>query len=260
MIFSKVTIEALEKYSADSIDNGSIWQKLRNAPQEQFNYDNRVDKRLLKNLEDLENVLLGKLSNLDKEVALTYIHPIIGKYIYFQYLHDREILTENWARKRNIDLDKVLNRGATLSELIKLNEAIEDRFEGQIFPFPNNFKQIIDNEIIDLAASVFYGDTAYGERVLFGIYDFSYIPIETLSYIYEQFLKAQGLSKKHGAVYTPEALADYLVNEINTIKPLKRGMKILDPCCGSGIFLVITYRYLIELELQKLNKKKSCAR
>ena len=32
-------------------------------------------------------------------------------------------------------------------------------------------------------------------------------------------------------------------------------MKILDPCCGSGIFLVLTYRYLIELELQKQQKK-----
>ncbi len=253
--FSKVTMEALEKYNADSIDDGSIWQKLRNAPQDKFNYDNRVDKRLLKNLEDLEQVLIEKLSNFEKEDALKYIHAIIGKYIYFQYLYDREILTENWAKKRNIDLDKVLNRGATLSELIKLNDAIEFRFEGKIFPFPKDFKEVINSEIVDFVASVFYGDTAYGERVLFGIYDFSYIPIETLSYIYEQFLKAQGLSKKHGAVYTPEALADYLVNEINTVKPLKRGMKILDPCCGSGIFLVLTYRYLIELELQKRQQR-----
>lgn len=254
--FSTVTFEALQEYySAEAIDDGSIWQKLRNAPHERFNYDNRVDKRLLKNLEDLEKVLLEKLSNLSRENALKHIHAIIGKYIYFQYLHDREILTDNWARKRNIDLDKVLNRGATLSELIKLSDAIEERFGGKIFPFPDGFKRVFDSHIVDLVASVFYGDTAHGERVLFGVYDFSYIPIETLSYIYEQFLKAQGLSKKHGAVYTPESLADYLVNEISTVKQLKRGMKILDPCCGSGIFLVLTYRYLIELELQRQKKR-----
>lgn len=253
--FSVVTIEALRKYSAEAIDDGSIWQKLRNAPQERFNYDNRVDKRLLKNLEDLEKKLLEKLSDLDRVDALKYIHAIIGKYIYFQYLHDRKILTDNWARKRDIDLDKVLNHGATLSELIKLNDAIEERFEGKIFPFPDGFKSVFDSDIVSLVASVFYGDSAHGQRVLFGVYDFSYIPIETLSYIYEQFLKAQGLSKKHGAVYTPEALADYLVNETSTIKPLKRGMKILDPCCGSGIFLVLTYRYLIELKLQNRQDK-----
>ncbi len=252
---SLVTNEALQKYSAEAIDDGSIWQKLRNAPHEKFNYDNRVDKRLLKNLEDLEEKLLEKLSNSEKADILKYIHAIIGKYVYLRYLCDRKILTENWAKKKGIDLDKVLKRGATLSELIKLTDAIEDRFGGKVFPFPDDFKDVFDNTLVDYVASVFCGDTAYGQTVLFDIYDFSYIPTETLSYIYEQFLKAQGLSKKHGAVYTPEALADYLVNEISTIKPLKRGMKILDPCCGSGIFLVLTYRYLIELELQKSQKK-----
>lgn len=248
---SSITIDALQKYSAESIDDGSIWQKLKDSSQERFNYDNRVDKRLLKNLENLEKTLLEKLLDLDKEKALKYIHAIIGKYIYFQYLHDRKILTDKWAKKRNIDLDKVLNRGAILSELIKLNDAIEERFEGKIFPFPDGFEDVFNSDIVDLVASVFYGDTAHGQRVLFGVYDFSYIPIETLSYVYEQFLKAQGLSKKHGAVYTPESLADYLINETSTVKPLELGMKVLDPCCGSGIFLVLTYRYLIELKLQK---------
>ena len=248
--FVLITNEALQKYSAESIDDGSIWQKLRNAPQEQFNYDNRVDKRLLKNLEDLESELLRKLSYLELDNTLKYVHAIIGKYVYLRYLYDRRILTETWAGKKGVDLNKVLKRGANLSELIKLTDVIEERFGGEIFPFPEGFKKVFDDDLIDYVASVFCGDTAYGQAVLFDIYDFSYIPTETLSYIYEQFLKAQGLSKKHGAVYTPEALADYLVNEINTIKPLKRGMKILDPCCGSGIFLVLTYRYLIELELQ----------
>lgn len=100
--FSTYTIEALQEYySAEAIDDGSIWQKLRNAPQERFNYDNRVNKRLLKNLEDLEKILLEKLSNLSKEDALKHIHAIIGKYIYFQYLHDREILTDNWTKKKH---------------------------------------------------------------------------------------------------------------------------------------------------------------
>ena len=254
-LFDDLPLKAInalrEFYSAEAIDDGSIWQKLKNAPQERFNYDNRVDKRLLKNLEDLEKKLIEKLPNLSRKNVLKYIHAIIGKYIYFQYLHDRDILTDKWAKKRDIDLDKVLNRGATLSELIKLNDAIEECFEGKIFPFPDGFKDVFNSEIVDLVASVFYGDTAHGERVLFGMYDFSYIPIETLSYVYEQFLKSQGLSKKHGAVYTPESLADYLINEISTVKPLKLGMKILDPCCGSGIFLVLTYRYLIELKLQR---------
>jgi hypothetical protein len=247
---SSVVIEALQEYSAESVNNGSIWQKLQNSPN--FNYDNRVDKKLLHNLEELEQELVKKLKNSISEAeALKHIHSIIGKYVYFRYLKDRKILTEDWAKTQNIDLDIVFNRGATLSELKKLSDAVEARFEGQIFSFPEGFENVFNDALVSYVASVFFGDSASGQLVMFSIYDFSYIPVETLSYIYEQFLKSQGLSKKNGAVYTPESLADYLINEISSVKPLKRGMKILDPCCGSGIFLVLTYRYLVELELQK---------
>ena len=247
---SSVVIEALQKYSSESVDNGSIWQKLQNSPN--FNYDNRVDKRLLRNLEELEQKLVKKLQNsIGEKEALKHIHSIIGKYVYFRYLRDRNILSPEWAKTQNLDLNKVFQGGATLIELKKLSDAVEKRFEGEIFPFPEGFQSVFTDSLVSDVASVFFGDTALGQPALFSIYDFSYIPVETLSYIYEQFLKAQGLSKKDGAVYTPEALADYLINEISSVKPLKQGMKILDPCCGSGIFLVLTYRYLIELELQK---------
>jgi hypothetical protein len=39
------------------------------------------------------------------------------------------------------------------------------------------------------------------------------------------------------------------------VKRLERGMKLLDPCCGSGIFLVLSYRRLIEQELRKRNSR-----
>src|SRR5260370_14948549 len=85
-------------------------------------------------------------------------------------------------------------------------------------------------------------------HLYFRAYDFAYIPIEILSEVYEQFIED---SKKKGAVYTPEILADYLLSEINTVKPLNEETKILDPACGSGVFLVLAYRWLIEAELAK---------
>ena len=73
--------------------------------------------------------------------------------------------------------------------------------------------------------------------------------LKTFSFIYEQFLHAEGKGKTIGAFYTPEYLADYLLAEINVVQSLKKGMKILDPSCGSGVFLVLAYRRLIEIEL-----------
>ena len=238
----------LDYVFAESIDSGRLWQT-------QAKYlipKKRVDIHLLNNLEKL-----GK--RLEKEgIDLSVAHALIGKYVYIRYLWDRGILSKQWLDENNIILDTVLGRNATLEGLRKLVEALESRFNGDIFPLPLQGKKAPKDEIVSLVASVFKGDDPISGQLHldFDIYDFSYIPVETLSSIYEQFLHAQGKGKKVGAVYTPEPVADYLLSEIHYTKPLERGMKILDPCCGSGIFLVLAYRRLIEIELAKTSNKK----
>ena len=238
----------LDYVFAESIDSGRLWQT-------QAKYlipEKRVDIHLLNNLEKL-----GK--RLEKEgIDLSVAHSLIGKYVYIRYLWDRGILSKQWLDENNIILDTVLGRNATLEGLRKLVEALESRFNGDIFPLPLQGKKAPKDEIVSLVASVFKGDDPISGQLHldFDIYDFSYIPVETLSSIYEQFLHAQGKGKKVGAVYTPEPVADYLLSEIHYTKPLERGMKILDPCCGSGIFLVLAYRRLIEIELAKTSNKK----
>ena len=61
--------------------------------------------------------------------------------------------------------------------------------------------------------------------------------------MYEQFIDER---KVKGAVYTPEVLADYLLCEMNAVKKLEPDMAVLDPACGSGVFLVLALRRLIE--------------
>ena len=102
-------------------------------------------------------------------------------------------------------------------------------------------------------AGTFRGDDpGTGQLVFdFGIYDFSLIPIETLSVIYEQFLhapNAQGTSagKQSGAFYTPIPLVNFMLEELDSLHPFRKGMKVLDPSCGSGAFLVQCYRRIIE--------------
>lgn len=186
------------------------------------------------------------------------IHALIGKYVYIRYLYDRKILSAEWLAENNLNLDSVLSRNATLAGLLHLTEVLEDRFNGAIFPLPSNIETRLSDEIVSLVASTFKGDDPVSGQLHldFEAYDFSYIPVETLSSIYEQFLHSQGTGKKVGAVYTPEPVADYLLCELEESKPLKNGMRILDPCCGSGIFLVLAYRRLIELALAQSQNKK----
>ena len=82
-------------------------------------------------------------------------------------------------------------------------------------------------------------------------YDFSHIPIETLSVIYEQFLHAEGKGKGAGAYYTPVPIVNFMLQEIENRLPLRPGMKVLDGSCGSGAFLVQCYRRLIEARMRE---------
>jgi len=98
-------------------------------------------------------------------------------------------------------------------------------------------------------------------------YEFSVLPAEILGNVYEQFLgKVIRLTPGHRAIvdpkpevkkaggiyYTPAYIVDYIVK--NTVGKLCEGktpaqiskLKILDPACGSGSFLLGAYTYLLD--------------
>lgn len=237
----------LKDFSASEIDSGRIWVTQATNIQP----ERRVDQRLLKSLEELGDALVSNY-----QITRPVAHSIIGKYIYIYYLHERNILSNAWLEENGINLDEVLSRKTSSKTLQKLIQLLDSRFNGGLFPF--DFKELghKGDEIVRFTASIFKGDQVSGQQTLdFKFYDFSCIPVEMLSSIYEQFLQAEGKGKKEGAVYTREFVADYLLSEINSVKPLENGMRILDPACGSGVFLVLVYRRLIELEMHRLNRQ-----
>ena len=238
-------LEQLADFCAEAINNGQLW---RNRSKH-LESDKRVDKRLLKNLSELGKFLREQMG-LPPKVA----HALIGKYIYIRYLRDRNILSDQWFKQHNIDIDTILGRNATVNGLRHLCTVLDDRFNGSIFPLDFEGKHAPKDEQVEQVASIFKGDKQLpGGKQLslenFQVYDFAYIPIGLLSSIYEQFLHAEGKGKKVGAYYTPEYLADYLISEMSSVKPLQEGMKVLDPACGSGVFLVLIYAQLIEMRL-----------
>lgn len=244
----------LAEFSSEAIDSGRIWQK--GKYKKQLDAQERVDKRLLKNLRQLGKEL--KNQGLDASVA----HALIGKYVYIRYLWDRGILTRAWLQEQHIEEESVFSRAATADGLSKLIAALEGRFNGKIFPIDFTRTDAPADLHVQLTASVFMGDETIREHsntvirqlhLDFQAYNFAYIPIEILSEVYEQFIED---ARKKGAIYTPEILADYLLSEVNSVKPLTEETKILDPACGSGVFLVLAYRRLIEAELAKSGKSK----
>ncbi len=245
------TLERLKRLreilQATSIDTGQIW---KSEYAKELKPKQRVDEHLLRNLKELGVAL--KRRGLRDEIA----HALIGKYVYLRYLHDREI--------PGIDLASVFKRNATVEDLRRLVKILEKRFNGKIFPIDFDKEDELEDSHVSIVASIFMGDELLAPEnsdirqlhLPFRAYDFRYIPVETLSAIYEQFIiDRKETRREKGAIYTPEILADYLLSEVEWAKKLERGMKILDPACGSGVFLVLAYRRLIEKERARLGRK-----
>ncbi len=243
--------ELLQDISADSIDSGHIWQSELGK---QADIDQRVDKRLLRNLRALEKAL-------QDELPLSIIHALIGKYIYLRYLRDRDILSDKWLNEQGLSSEQLFTHQATIQSLQTVIDALQARFNGQIFPldFDDAMEKGLTDKHISWVASIFSGgkfientpDKILQLQLPFEAYNFYYIPVETLSAIYEQFIDNR---KEKGAVYTPEYLADYVLSEVESVQSIHSGGKLLDPACGSGVFLVLAYRRLIEKEIKKQSR------
>jgi hypothetical protein len=99
---------------------------------------------------------------------------------------------------------------ARLDQFQLLLNNLDGWLNGSVFPLSDQALTDIGEERLQQVAAVFRGDTPEGQQHLdFDAYDFGYIPIETLSVIYQQFLHAAEYSpgrsegRERGAYYTP---------------------------------------------------------
>jgi len=135
---------------------------------------------------------------------------------------------------------------------------LDNWLNGSVFPLDWTRKNAPQQHHLRKVAGVFAGDTLGGQLHLpFNAYDFSVIPVETLSAIYERFLHANEPKKKTsrgkelGAYYTPVSVVNFMLEELDDKRPLKEGMTCFDASCGSGAFLVQCYRRLIENKVRE---------
>jgi len=233
----------LGSFRSGKIDDGSVWDEWG----KEITPETRVDWSLLAKLNDLDAWLQG--NRLTSEVS----HSLIGKYVYLYYLRHRDILSDRKLAKWGLEPGAIFSRDASLDAFWSVVEKLDGWLNGSAFVLERSkHSRLTDGQLRKIAGTFRGDDPGTGQLVLdFGIYNFSLIPIETLSVIYEQFLHApntQGTStgKQRGAFYTPIPLVNFMLGELDSLHPFQKGMKVLDPSCGSGAFLVQCYRRIIE--------------
>ena len=86
------------------------------------------------------------------------------------------------------------------------------------------------------------------------------IPLEFISSIYEEFIHNSDAEPGKGVVYTPGHLVDFILDGVLPWDGEGWDVKVLDPACGSGIFLVKAYQRLIHRwKLANPDKRPSAA-
>lgn len=236
-------IEKLTNFNYFELVTGKAWEEY----QEQLNYKNRVDFHLLQNIKAARRLLV-EVQELNSKIA----NAIIGKVIFVRYLIDRKIkinfdgTLRTWT---NDEFCNLLDDPCQIQAFFSYLEDSERGFNGDLFPIATEEYQNITNQHYQVLKRLLKGDDIeQGQPSLFDFYDFSIIPIEFISNVYELFI-GQDSQEEEGAYYTPLFLVDYILKEtvekkINTTN--NYSCRVLDPACGSGIFLVETLRKIIE--------------
>ncbi len=238
-------LEGLKKFSKSQIDSGAFW---KSEEGQRFRSDRMVDQRLLKHL----RITREKLHK--RGLKYSVIHNLIGRSIFILYLEDRG------AIDKDTFYNQFLDGATTYSDVIKDKSAVyrlfkklKEDFNGDLFPVTDEeLTSKVNSTHLKFIRELFYGtDMDTGQQTLWRPYDFGVIPIELISAIYEEFLhteKEKNYTSKEGAYYTPHALVEFVLNEVlpwPSDDDHQHELSILDPACGSGIFLVEAFRRLV---------------
>ena len=206
-----------------------------------FDPNNRVDRDLLKNLGDTRELLR---EHVHEPHDYDMLDALLCRLVFTCYLFDRDVIDQDYLAKigfsdrshlRDLLAMRPLNdaKGA----LYRLFEQLRADFNGDLFV--NELaaeSQRISDRHMELLCDFFEAtDVRSGQRS-FWPYDFAFIPIETISAIYERFLKEE--NQKDGAFYTPRFLAELTLDTALEDFGSLLNRTYLDPACGSGIFLV----------------------
>ena len=227
-------------WSAARIRNGTIWD------------DPGACNLMLSAQKSAHRALVEQVRELGKQLTESgLLEPRLRRRLLIlalliAYLEERSVLLPSdfsRARKGATRFFEVLSDGAAV---VKLLEALEGRFNGHVFRLTHAERTaLLDSaELASYARLVEGREDATGQLSLWRLYSFRDLPVELISNIYQLFVKDAGSS-----IYTPPALVRLMIEEALSWDRLDVLMAsddvILDPACGSGVFLVEAYKRLV---------------
>lgn len=258
----------LASFRREQIESGKLFEEARFETSV-----NRADQALVRDLRIVRSRLV------DAGLNTPHAHALIGRSIFVRYLEDRGILSphyfESIARdhprwrslltahsKHDVDpeMDALLFPRVLSDKdfTYALFKKLAADFNGDMFPQDASEQGAVDEIHLAQLQSLLRGDVSAQGSLFFFAYRFDVIPIELISSIYEEFYNTSvGLDANLGCHYTPSALVEFLLSKALTEEMLAKNPRILDPACGSGIFLVEAYRRIVRFKTARLGRRLS---
>ncbi|MFQ5490591.1 MAG: Eco57I restriction-modification methylase domain-containing protein, partial [Phycisphaerae bacterium] len=229
-----------------------------------------VDAAFLAEIEEWRMLLARNFALRNKALTareLNYaVQVTIDRIIFLRMCEDRSI--EPYGR-----LQGLVNGPKIYARLFGLFREADQRYNSGLFHFepergrseaPDDLTPglTLDDKVIkDILTRLYYPDCPY---------EFSVLPADILGQVYEQFLgqvivragrsvkiePKPEVKKAGGVYYTPTYIVDYIVK--HTVGKLLEGktpkqaakLRIVDPACGSGSFLLGAYQCLLDFHLE----------
>lgn len=257
---------ALHEFHRERIETGAVFGDQRFGDNR-----NRADRALIRDLKIVREELaaVSAKGQGTRRPTTSQLHALLGRCIFVRYLEDREIILPAYfeeiaeRRQRWKEILEAPHPGASLEPEMRdvlflrvlrdhdfayaLFDKIAEDFNGDAFPVENGERESIHSEHLRMLRGFLSGQTSSSHGDLFfHAYRFDVVPIELISAIYEEFFNEEvGKAQNQGSHYTPPALAEYVINHTITPEILDTEPRVIDPACGSGIFLVEAYRRMI---------------
>jgi hypothetical protein len=226
-----------------------------------------VDDDILAEIEQWRDALAKNIAlrnpSLTVEELNSVVQRTIDRILFLRICEDRGI--EEYET-----LHKLLEGEKVYERLCQLFRYADDKYNSGLFHFQQEPDWDESPDMLSLTIAI-------DDKILKGIikrlyfpdsqYEFSLIPPAILGHVYEQFLgKVIRLTEGHqakveykpevkkagGVFYTPQYIVEYIVK--HTVGELVKDktprevskLRILDPACGSGSFLIGAYQYLLD--------------
>jgi len=251
--------EELRPYNRTLLESGEYWRRSK----DRFDVNTRIDTTLMNNLRVMRKRLITRIKSrfADHQKSPTNIvsivHGLLSRSILIKYLEERK--DSNGASVFPVDFYSQFctpNQECTqYTDILDSKEAtynlfdvLEKKFNGDMLPLVENEYEVVSEGDLAELKSFLLGNSDLGSQqmTLWPLYDFNIIPIQIISSIYELFFHlSDALDDDNGTYYTPLHLVETLLDEVYPWEGEYKPISVIDPACGSGIFLVEVYRRIV---------------